>query len=158
MRGENLLDLVRMVVGAARASGQRLLLGVPPDILGGGLGGADIFSVQGIPHAWLFPRMRFILHHGGAGTTGAAAAAGVPSTAVPFSADQAFWARRLHKLGVGPAAPPARRLSAERLEAILSDALANPSYLEHARILGENIRGEDGVAAALNVIYRQLGA
>jgi sterol 3beta-glucosyltransferase len=102
--------------------------------------------------------MRYILHHGGAGTTGAAAAAGVPSTAIPFSADQAFWARQIHRLGVGPAAPPARHLTRGHLEAILNDALANPTYQRRAEILGENIRQEDGVASAMQVIHGQLGA
>jgi sterol 3beta-glucosyltransferase len=101
--------------------------------------------------------MRYILHHGGAGTTGAAAAAGVPSTAIPFSADQTFWARQLHRLGVGPAAPPARHLTCGRLEVILNDGLANPAYQRRAEILGENIRNEDGVASAIQAIHGRLG-
>jgi len=88
----------------------------------------------------------------------AATAAGVPSTAIPFSADQAFWARQIHRLGVGPAAPPARRLTRGRLDAILNDALHNSAYERQAEILGENIRQEDGVAFAMRVIHAQLGA
>ena len=158
MRTENLLNLLRTVVASARACGQRVFLGVSSEVLGGELRGADVFATEGVPHAWLFPRMRYILHHGGAGTTGAAAAAGVPSTAIPFSADQAFWARQIHRLGVGPAAPPARHLTRGRLEAILNDALANPAYQRRAEILGENIRQEDGVASAMRVIHGQLAA
>jgi len=158
MRTENLLNLVRTVVASARACGQRLFLGVSSEALGGELRGADVFATEGVPHAWLFPRMRYILHHGGAGTTGSAAAAGVPSTAIPFSADQAFWARQIHRLGVGPAAPPARHLTRDRLEAILNDALANPTYQRRAEILGENIRQEYGVASAMRVIHGQLAA
>jgi sterol 3beta-glucosyltransferase len=158
IRTEKLMDLLRTVVASARACGQRIFLGVSSDVLAGELGGADVFATEGVPHAWLFPRMRYILHHGGAGTTGAAAAAGVPSTAIPFSADQAFWARQIHRLGVGPAAPPARRLTLSRLEAILNEALANPDYQRHAEILGKNIRQEDGVAFAMQVIHAQLGA
>jgi sterol 3beta-glucosyltransferase len=157
MRTEKLLDILDDVVAAARACGQRVFLGVPSEKLGGYLKEGDIFAMHGIPHAWLFPRMRFILHHGGAGTTGAAAAAGVPSSAVPFSADQAFWASRIHRLGLGPAAPPARRLSRAHLEAILDDALTNPAYQERAAALGEEIRREDGIARAVRVIEEQLG-
>jgi sterol 3beta-glucosyltransferase len=157
MRTENLRALLRMVVAAIRACGLRAILGAPPEALDGGAGDAAVFAVDGIPHAWLFPRMRYILHHGGAGTTGAAAAAGVPSTATPFSADQAFWARQIHRLGVGPAAPPARRLTRDRLEAILHDVLANPSYQRCAHDLGEELRREDGVTSALRVIHAQLG-
>ena len=157
MRTDNLRVLLRMVVAASRACGLRVILGAPPEALDPGAGDADIFAAEGIPHAWLFPRMCFILHHGGAGTTGAAAAAGIPSTATPFSADQAFWARRIHRLGVGPASPPARRLRRDRLEAIFQDVLANASYQRRAHDLGEALRAEDGVARALRVIHAQLG-
>jgi sterol 3beta-glucosyltransferase len=158
IRTENLLNLLRTVVASARAYGQRVFLSVSSEMIGGELRGADVFAMEGVPHAWLFPRMRYILHHGGAGTTGAAAAAGVPSTAIPFSADQAFWARQIHRLGIGPAAPQARHLTRGRLEAILNDALANPAYRCCAEILGENIRKEDGVASAMTVIHGQLGS
>jgi len=157
MRPENLRQLLRTVVTSARAHGQRIVLGVSPEALDAELEGADLFAAEGIPHHWLFPRMRYILHHGGAGTTGAAARAGVPSTAIPFSADQAFWARRIYRLGVGPAAPSARHLTRNLLEAVLQDALTNPAYARRAHVLGEKLRQEDGVASALQVIHAQLG-
>lgn len=156
MRTENLRCLLHAVVSSVRAHGQRIVLGVSPKALDAELEGTDIFAAEGIPHRWLFPRMRYILHHGGAGTTGAAATAGVPSTAIPFSADQMFWARQIHRLGVGPAAPPVRRLTRNRLGAILEDALANPMYVRRARVLGDQLRQEDGVASAMRVIHAQL--
>jgi len=158
VRSERLRNLLQIVVASVRACGQRVFLGVSPQALGEDLTGQDIFAAEGIPHAWLFARMRYILHHGGAGTTGSAAASGVPSTAIPFYADQAFWARQMHRLGLGPAAPPARRLTRGRLEAILKDALSNPSYQLRAKVLGEKIRQEDGVASAVRVIEGQLRA
>jgi sterol 3beta-glucosyltransferase len=157
MRTENLGRLLRTVVTSVRAHGQRIVLGVSPQALDAELEGADLFPAEGIPHHWLFPRMRYILHHGGAGTTGAAARAGVPSTAIPFSADQAFWARQIYRLGVGPAAPPARRLTRNLLDALLQDALADPAYVRRARVLGEKLRREDGVTSAMQVIHAQLG-
>jgi sterol 3beta-glucosyltransferase len=158
MRAQSLLDLLHRVALAARACDQRLILGVSPEILQGEWFGEDVFVVEGIPHPWLFPRMRFILHHGGAGTTGAAAAAGVPSTAIPFSADQAFWAHKIHRLGLGPASPPAQKLTQDHLEKILNDAMANPAYQECAEVLGKNIRQEDGVATAIRIIHGHLAA
>jgi sterol 3beta-glucosyltransferase len=156
MRTKNLKPLLRIVVSSVREHGQRIILGVSPDALDANLKGPDVFAAEEIPHHWLFPRMRYILHHGGAGTTGAAAAAGVPSTAIPFSADQAFWARQIHRLGVGPAALPARRLTRDRLEATLQAALADPEYIRRARVLGDQLRSEDGVAAAMQIIHAQL--
>jgi sterol 3beta-glucosyltransferase len=156
MTTNNMRSLLRTVVASTRACGQRLVLGVPPELLEGELQGKDVFTAQGVPHAWLFPRMRYILHHGGAGTTGAAAAAGIPSTAIPFSADQAFWARQIHRLGFGPAAPPARRLTRERLAAIINDGLTNPRYKLRAQLLGQKVAEEDGVASAIQQIHELL--
>jgi sterol 3beta-glucosyltransferase len=156
MRTKNQKRLLHIVVSSVRTHGQRIFLGVSPGALDANLKGPDVFAAEDIPHHWLFPRMRYILHHGGAGTTGAAAAAGVPSTAIPFSADQAFWARQIHRLGVGPAAPPVRRLTQNLLEEVIQDALANQTYVHRARVLGDQLRSEDGVAAAMQVIHTQL--
>jgi sterol 3beta-glucosyltransferase len=157
MRTEKFPKMLRTVVASVRACGQRVLLGVSPQVVEEDLKGADVFAEEGVPHAWLFPRMSYILHHGGAGTTGAAASAGIPSTAIPFSADQAFWARQIHRLGIGPAAPPARHLSRSYLEAIIKEALANPTYQERAEILGEKIRKEYGITSAIQVINKHFG-
>jgi UDP:flavonoid glycosyltransferase YjiC (YdhE family) len=157
VRTGELRRLLSTVVSSARVHGQRMVLGVPPQALDAELGGPDVFAAEGIPHAWLFPKMRYILHHGGAGTTGAAARAGIPNTAIPFSADQAFWARQIRRLGVGPAAPAARHLTRSHLEVILQDVLVNPGFARRARTLRQELLQEDGVASALQVIQTQLG-
>ncbi len=151
MRSKNLQATLEMIGSVARKHGQRLCLGVSADALGV-VDRADVISAAGVPHAWLFPRMRHIFHHGGAGTTGAAAAAGVPQTAIPYSADQAFWARQISRLGLGPAAPPARRLTSSRFEAALVEALSNPLYRHKAIALGEKIAAENGVQVAVDRI------
>lgn len=149
MRTHRLSDLIHWAIDAARETGQRVLLGVPPGALEGFDAGGDVLGVDGVPHDWLFPRTSLVIHHGGAGTTGAAARAGVPSMAAPFSADQVFWARRIHRLGVGPASPMALRLTTERLASLIEQALSNPSYRIQARDLGAAIRREDGVGSAV---------
>jgi sterol 3beta-glucosyltransferase len=156
MRTRRLKDLLEVAADAVRETGQRAVLGFPQALLEG-LGESDRFyGGEGIPHAWLFPRMRFVLHHGGAGTTGAALRAGVPSTAAPFSADQAFWARRILRLGLGPPAPPALRLTPRRLKAIIDRALTEPSFASRAYQMSELVRREDGVAFALRCIEEYL--
>lgn len=157
MRSEQSTRLMNLFIEAAKIYGQRLCLGAARDAGSSRLDDANAISVSGVPHAWLFPQMRHIFHHGGAGTTGAAAAAGVPQTAIPFSADQAFWARHVHQLGLGPSAAPARRLTAGGIEAIISEAVANPAYARKAQALGAEIRKEDGVATAVRIINGLLG-
>jgi sterol 3beta-glucosyltransferase len=57
-----------------------------------------IYSVDSIPHDWLFPRVAGVVHHGGAGTTSAGLRAGVPTCIRPFFGDQYFWAERIQEV------------------------------------------------------------
>jgi UDP:flavonoid glycosyltransferase YjiC (YdhE family) len=107
--------------------------------------------IDPIPYAWLLPRVAGAVHHGGQGTVAAAARAGVPSVALPGVVDHHFWGRRLADAGLGPAPLSARRLSAERLQALLA-ALTSGRFDARARELGARIRAEDGVARAVELI------
>ncbi len=93
--------------------------------------------------------MRAVVHHGGAGTTGAGLRAGVPSIVVPFTMDQPFWASRVHALGVGPKPIPRPKLTRASLAAALRSAVTDDAMAERARALGEKVRAEDGVANAV---------
>lgn len=117
----------------------------------------SVLSIGEVPHGWLFPRMAAIVHHGGAGTTGNALRAGVPSVVVPFTADQAFWGRRVSLLGVGP--PPIRvgELRADRLAQALRQALTDPGMRARAADLGERIRVERGVEQAVAFVREIVG-
>ena len=111
-------------------------------------------AVESIPHAWLFPRVAAVVHHGGAGTTGAGLRAGVPSILTPFVADQPSWARRVAELGAGPRPIPFRELTAERLADAIRQALSDRSIREAARSIGERVRAEDGLGMATDIILR----
>ena len=52
------------------------------------------------------PAVCAIVHHGGAGTVAAAAAAGVPQIVCPAAYDQFRWAERVLELGLGPRGAP----------------------------------------------------
>merc|ERR1712151_728053 len=60
-----------------------------------------VFKVDSVPHSWLLPLCSAAIHHGGAGTTGAVARAGIPTAIAPFAWDQPWWAERMECLGVG---------------------------------------------------------
>ena len=113
---------------------------------------ARMHAAQDLPHAALFPRLRAVVHHGGAGTTAEVARAGVPAVVLPVFADQFFWAERAHAAGVAPAPIPQRRLSRSGLAAALQAALGHEPMRSSARALAERIRGEDGIAAAVATI------
>jgi sterol 3beta-glucosyltransferase len=109
------------------------------------------FGIQSVPHSWLFPRMTAVVHHGGAGTTGAGLRAGVPSIVTPFVADQPNWARRIEALGVGPRSIPFRGLTAELLSDAIRRATSDTSMRQRASDIGERIRSEDGIGTAIDL-------
>lgn len=109
------------------------------------------FGVQSVPHRWLFPRMSAVVHHGGAGTTGAGLRAGVPSIITPFVADQPNWAGRIEALGVGPRAIPFRELTADLLADAICQATSDTAMRQRARDLGEQIGSEDGVGTTVDL-------
>lgn len=114
---------------------------------------ADVHVLQrGAPHARLFPRMAGAVHHGGAGTTGAAARAGIPQFVVPHFADQPYWGRRVHELGV--ALPPIDklRLSERALAHALRTLVDDDALRANAGALGERVRAEDGVGRAVKIL------
>jgi len=151
-RAEWLGDLVAAAVHQAgvRAVVQAGFVGLKP-------AGDDIFTVGDLPHDWLFPRTAAVVHHAGAGTSAAGVRAGVPAVPVPVAFDQPFWADRLRRLGVAPAAIPLRHLTAEALGAALSACLSGTAYRERAAELARRVRDEDGAAPILALVDRLAG-
>jgi len=115
-----------------------------------------IYAIESAPHEWLFPRMAAVVHHGGAGTTAAGLRAGVPSVITPFFADQPYWGRRVHALGVGPKPISRKALTAQRLAEAITQAVTDQAMLRRAAALGEKIRAEDGVGTAVAIITQYL--
>jgi sterol 3beta-glucosyltransferase len=87
-----------------------------------GLLSADVLVVRDVSHAALFPRLHQVIHHGGAGTTGAAQAAGVRSVITPVFADQFFWELCARSSGIEARPLPMRTLTYEALRQRVQDA------------------------------------
>ncbi len=157
MMGRNPQKMTALVTEALSRSGQR-------GVLARGWGALDssmlspecVCFVDNIPHDWLFPRMAAIVHHGGAGTTGAALRSGVPSVVVPFGFDQTFWGERTTALGVGPSPIPRRTLTASALASAIERAVHDSQMRERAAQLGTQIQAEQGTDLALEHIHRVL--
>lgn len=141
-----------LVLTALANTGQRA-------VLSSGWGGLKkenlpetVCMVGSIPHIWLFPRMAAVVHHGGAGTTGAGLHAGIPSIITPFFGDQPFWGQRVYELGVGPKPIPRQRLTVESLAEAIRAAVSDAAIRKNAAHLGKLIRAEDGIARAVAII------
>ncbi|MGC7101853.1 glycosyltransferase [Amycolatopsis lurida] len=142
----------RIVAEAVRLAKVRAVVAVGR----GGIrpGGSDerVFHLEHAPHDWLFPRMAAVVHHGGAGTAGAALAAGRPQVVCPFMFDQPYFGRRLHEIGVAPPPRPLRQLTSRGLATAIHEAVHNRAFIARARELGHWVRAEDGVREAVKVL------
>lgn len=145
-----------IILEALRQSGQRAILHKG----WAGLGHQDlpdsIHLIEYAPYGWLFPQMAAVVHHGGSGTTAFGVRAGVPSIIVPFLFDQFYWGRRIADLGAGPSPIPHKKLSVDRLVQSITSAVNDAKMRQQAAELGEKIRGEDGLSAAVDLIHRHL--
>ncbi len=146
-------DAARAAVAAARAHGRRVVLAsgwagfaLPDD-------GADCFRVGDVNQQALFPRVAAVIHHGGAGTTTAAARAGAPQVIVPQLVDQPYWAARVAGLRVG-VAHDGPTPTVETLTAALGTALMEETG-ERARMIASQVR-TDGAAVAARGLIEQM--
>jgi UDP:flavonoid glycosyltransferase YjiC (YdhE family) len=139
-----------IVADAARTAGVRAIVATG----WGGLAARssdNLLVIDQAPHDWLFGQVRAVVHHGGGGTTAAALAAGVPQVVCPFVADQPHWAQRMHAVGVAPEPLPCRKLSVDTLSEAITRTLA---LRQRAEELGEQVRAENGVEAAVHELER----
>ncbi|NOX63162.1 MAG: glycosyltransferase family 1 protein [Chloroflexi bacterium] len=149
-------EMAEIVLNALDATKQRgvLLTGW------GGLRQSDlpdhVIKIESAPHDWLFPQMRAVVHHGGAGTTAAGLRAGAPSIIIPFFGDQPFWGWRVKQLGVGPSPIPRKKLTAKSLAKAIEVAVRDKAMRERAESLGRLIRAENGVERAVRLLTRRF--
>ncbi len=111
----------------------------------------NIFLIESVPHTWLFPQMKLVIHHGGAGTTAAGLRAGKPTIIIPHNADQPAWGQRVYELGVGSKPIKKSRFSAKKLAAAIGIVL-QPDVVANAEKLGQELRKENGVKKAVKII------
>lgn len=147
-------DLGRIGVEAARAVGRRVILSRGWAELAAIDDAADCLAIDDMNHGALFPRVAAVAHHGGAGTTTAAALAGVPQAVTPMFGDQVYWGRRIVELGLG-ASTPAAGLTAERLAGVLADALG-PEAAARAKAVATRVT-PDGAAVAARQLLETFG-
>lgn len=148
-------QLTRLVIEGLRKAGKRGLLATGGGALATTEAGADMHFIAGAPHDRLFPLVHSVIHHGGAGTTGAALRAGRPNMVCPFFGDQPFWGRQVHKIGAGPAPLLRKHLTADGIAQAIA-AMDGAEMRARAAALGAAIEQETGAAAALDFIEARL--
>ncbi|CAI9288383.1 unnamed protein product [Lactuca saligna] len=148
--------MTQTIVKALEMTGQR-------GIINKGWGGLGIltepkdfvYSLDNIPHDWLFLQCASVVHHGGAGTTAAGLKAACPTTIVPFFGDQPFWGERVHSRGVGPPPIPVDQFNLTKLVDAIKFML-DPKVKERAVELAKAMENEDGVEGAVKAFLKHL--
>jgi UDP:flavonoid glycosyltransferase YjiC (YdhE family) len=145
-------DQIRSIDGiiqAARKAGRRAVIAKFWDEPGEYENARDVFFIRSYPHLHLFPRMAAIIHHGGAGTTAAAALSGRPQIIVPHILDQYYWGRQIHRAGLGAKAIHRSRLKVANLAAAIETCTSDACIREAAASTATAIRNTDGVAMSI---------
>ena len=147
------------------ASGRHRVVAVGDHVPESVRGWPSTLWVRSVPHAYLFPKCGCVIHHGGSGTSAAAAAAGVPSVVVPFLgwSDQPRFAAWLARAAAGVAVTDPASLDAAGWAAAVERAATDATLKAGAAALGrlmasEGGGGAAGAAAAVAAIDAHFGA
>lgn len=152
MGGSDGKETTEILVDAIKMTDQRAIIQAGWGLLGKQDTDPNIYCTEYIPHQWLFPQVRCVVHHGGAGTTASVCCAKVPSVVVPHIADQFYWGKLLYDLGVAPKSLHRRKLTAKRLALRIEQVLESPTMTERAESLGTQMASEDGLTTAVDLI------
>jgi sterol 3beta-glucosyltransferase len=145
-----------IIIAAIQQTGLRAVIQGWNDVLDVASLPKNIYHAGSVPHRWLLPQGCCVAHHGGFGTTASGLRSGIPSIIVPHIIDQFLWGQEVEKLGVGPAPVPRKDLSVERFSQALIQATQDESIQRTAHRIGEQIRAEDGVGTAVQLIEKAM--
>ena len=153
---ENARKVLALHARAADRLGLRLLVqhgwaGLSPHDRPDGISPEQVHFAGEIPHDWLFPRAKAVIHHGGIGTTARALRNACPMLVEPYGTDQFFNAWRVRELGAGSAMHP-HQLTVDGLAAVLERDVLNEKTKERVRALAAGLEKESGLEMASDLI------
>jgi hypothetical protein len=126
----------------------------------GGLGDDNtpnnIYMLENTPHDWLFPKIKAVVHHGGAGTTAIGLKCGKPTMVVPFFGDQQFWGAMISEAGAGAKPIPYKDLTVDNLADGIKQLFTDEARHEAEKIANGIEAEGDGAKNALTSFHRSL--
>lgn len=152
LSGEDALEAATITIAAVQNAGVRAIIQGWDEPMKQLRIPETVFHAGSIPHDWLLPRARALVHHGGFGTTASGFKAGIPAQVIPHIIDQFIWGQKVAALGVGPQPIARDKLSVSNMTDALQQ-MKKPEIVKRAADLGELIRSEpDGVETAVSMI------
>jgi vancomycin aglycone glucosyltransferase len=143
-------DLSQVMINTARALGRRAIVSRGWADLSLLDNDADCLSIGETNLQALFTRVGAVVHHGGAGTTTAAALAGAPQVVIPQMYDQHYWGQRIQELGIGAAHARGAPTTSSLTSAL--ERTLQPDVSRHARSIGRVVQRDGAQIAAERVI------
>jgi vancomycin aglycone glucosyltransferase len=139
-------DISSVMIGTARRIGRRAIILKGWADLSLVDNKPDCLAIDEVNQQALFKRVAAVVHHGGAGTTTTAALAGIPQVIIPQMFDQHYWARQIHKLGIG-VAHKSGTPSTESLTDALQQALRPEMIVRAKTVANSMVRDGANIAA-----------
>jgi hypothetical protein len=146
----------KMIFEAVKKAGVRALVSKGWGGLGDDNTPENIYMLENTPHDWLFPRVKAVVHHGGAGTTAIGLKCGKPTMVVPFFGDQQFWGAMISSAGAGANPIPYKELDVDKLADGIRQLLTEEVAVA-AKKIADSIEAEgDGAKNAVTSFHRSL--
>lgn len=123
----------------------------------------NVFVTEEVPYDLLLPSIKFMIHHGGAGTTASCVYHKKPMLIVPFFGDQFFWGKVVTGLGIGadlPFGDITERDTLNSAEGIIHEAIRNfvsyDTYQKAIDNVGNKVLQENGINNAIKIIESNI--
>lgn len=114
----------------------------------------NFYFIGFVPFEKMFPKLKAVVHHGGAGTVHSCLEYGIPQLIFAFGADQFFWGQQCHKLEIGPEPIDIKRkIDFGEMEVKILSVIKEKSYRRKAQQLSVHIK-KDGAKKAADIIKR----
>ncbi|KAK3666123.1 hypothetical protein LTR22_003129 [Elasticomyces elasticus] len=151
--------LTQMIFEATKKAGVRALVNKG----WGGFGSSNdetpdhIFMLGNTPHDWLFPRVKAVVHHGGAGTTAIGLKCAKPTMIVPFFGDQPFWGAMVAAAKAGAhECIPYKNMTVDKFADGIKQCLTEEAQQNIQKIADSIVAEGDGAENAVNYFHESL--
>ncbi len=153
-------SIITKTVTALSKTGYRIIANPGKSGIESKIKNSNIFYVDGsVPHAWILPRVKAVISHGGPSSVASILKAGKPLAIIPIYGDHKFWARKVYRLKVGTPPLQLKNLNEKTITGTAGILMSDKELESNAKRLSEKIGAENGIGNAIDFIekyYRSI--